>query len=269
MSESNIDISNSEHPKPVSKMHVESTPFLNLTQVDWATIGVYPDAPIGLANQLAALGPVFFQNHLIDDPEYTKGNRTKFSASLNLPAGQLEIFVKEKSFMGQTAKELHEEYVEASDYYNEVLEKQQSEGYIDKRELNIALIDVHKTKPIRSVLRELRMNSLASVGYKQVFNEDLPVEHALGIVVSREGRKWVIYDKLDELNLQQLTPSQRADIARRKVSFDLLMESRLKQIGIKPVDYNSLIIGYPSNLSAVKFVIVDTERWEEVKAGDK
>ena len=68
MSESDPSISN-----PSTNIdnpgRTENLPFLRLTQLDWGTVGVYPDAPEGLADQLANLGPTFLQNQA-DDPKY-------------------------------------------------------------------------------------------------------------------------------------------------------------------------------------------------------
>ena len=167
--------------------------------------------------------------------------------------------------MGESAKEIHEEYLEANAYYEEVMEKQRRGESVSAIEINLAMSDVDKTKLIRGVLHELKMNKLAAERYKSVFSEDLPIEHPLGIVVSREGRKWVIYDKLNELDQGHLTPGQRIGIAKRKDRFTQVTTSRLKQIGINPSDFNAVAVGNPNNLASVGFVVVDSERWYEIK----
>lgn len=241
------------------------TPALHLTQRLWGTIGVYDDSPQGLADAIDQLGPDFFRQQKPDDPEYISGSRDKFATTLVLPSGNFRVYVKEKNIYGGTAKQIYDEYRfyrrQYTDYLNE--HKQEIE---DPRHVEILAFkreDMEGALTVSSILHELRMNRLAAARYKNAYGEELPVERPFGFVVTREGRKWTIFEYIDNVVPYDWVIKQvNKKVSQRYELFWHKIDSRLRIVGIFLNDANVVMIGNPRQPDSMKFVLIDSERWQ-------
>ncbi len=120
-----------------------------------------------------------------------------------------------------------------------------------------------------SVLNELIINRRATSLYQERFGEPLPIEQPVGFVVDREGRKWAIFEFIENI----IYPTQwPRELQQRASDFAHLLADRLPQIGIQPEDMDKLntIIPIRENIievgdlikpNEIKIMVIDSELW--------
>lgn len=252
-------------------------PPLVITQKPWGTIGVFAEYPPELPNLLERRVYDIIQQDS-DDPGNILGTRNKFPIEIKLPSGRkLPLYVKEVGSSSVNAKGTHEEYLRLKEKgallkqgLDEASEQSDPEKIASAEYLLKWNQDEMEFRRFRSsALHEIMINRQTTQAYEQAYGEPLPIEKAVGLIVTKAGYKWVLFEQVKNLvNFATLPENMKPRVQERANAFIELMKSRLAHVGINTSDLNTfsirniLIVGNPKTPESLTFCLIDSELWK-------
>lgn len=219
-------------------------------------------------------------SHFSDSPaEDLHGHRDKFFFSVRLADGSEKKFIgksKYSKIFGMTAVKstaIYRGEIERASEFDQMLIDQGLQPGVDTPLSSETRIR-HVKDAIRneSALNEVLVSRKAAFRYKQAYGEELPLEKAVGFVVDRSGRKWTVFEFIDNIVSLHDLPGAEADVVEQKAyEFAQQMSERLQKVGIVAQDLlhgwnckNVEFTGDVHDINSLTPILVDTEEWHTV-----